>query len=480
MSAGDVSAAGNAAAAAESPHAEALARVYAALLARAGETLVELRLDATRRACELLGDIHTAAPAIMLTGTNGKTSTARMVDTLLTAHDLRVGRFTSPHLTRVTERISVDGEEVAIQDFVRVYDEIAPFLEIVDAQLAAEERAPLTFFEALTVLALAVFADAPVDVMVLEVGMGGEWDSTNVVDAQVCGFTAVGLDHQAFLGETPGEIARTKAGILDRNVDPSPAPAPFAVIAAQPEEDAAAALAEEVSRRGVTAWLEDQGFGLYERSLAVDGQLVSIRGIGGDYPELFLPLHGEHQAHNAAVALAIAEAFLTGGERPLGAEPVTDAFAAMTSPGRLEVLKAEPTILVDGAHNPAGAAVLAAAMEEAFDLTDTTAVLGMFADKDPHGVLEHVSRFADRVVVTQALSERAMDPEELAKAAREWFDPDDVTLAPTVKDALMRAIDLADLAESRSGDQARSGIVVTGSLLTVAEARVLLHRGDAS
>ena len=164
-----------------------------------------------------------------------------MVDTLLTAHDLRVGRFTSPHLTRVTERISVDGEEVAIQDFVRVYDEIAPFLEIVDAQLAAEERAPLTFFEALTVLALAVFADAPVDVMVLEVGMGGEWDSTNVVDAQVCGFTAVGLDHQAFLGETPGEIARTKAGILDRNVDPSPAPAPFAVIAAQPEEDAAAA-----------------------------------------------------------------------------------------------------------------------------------------------------------------------------------------------------------------------------------------------
>ncbi|WP_035280738.1 bifunctional folylpolyglutamate synthase/dihydrofolate synthase [Brevibacterium album] len=461
-------------------HADELARVYAALLARAGETLVELRLDATRRACELLGDIHTAAPAITVTGTNGKTSTARMVDTLLTAHDLRVGRFTSPHLTRVTERISVDGAEVAVPDFVRVYDEIAPFLELVDAQLAAEERAPLTFFEALTVLALAVFADAPVDVMVLEVGMGGEWDSTNVVDAQVCGFTAVGLDHQGFLGDTVEEIARTKAGILDRSVDPTPAPEPYAVIAAQPDDAAERVLAAEVERRGVTAWAEGQGFGVLERTLAVDGQLVSIRGLGGDYPELFLPLHGEHQAHNAAVALALVEAFLTGGERPLSPEPVTDAFAAMSSPGRLEVLKAEPTILVDGAHNPAAATVLAETMAEAFDLTDTTLVLGMFADKDPHGVLEQVSRFADRVVITQALSDRAMDPEVLAAAAREWFDPEDVLIAPTVKDALMRAIDLADTAEAASGEQARAGIVVTGSLLTVAEARVLLHRGDAA
>lgn len=451
-----------------------LARVYAALLARAGETQVELRLDATRRACELLGDIHLAAPAIMLTGTNGKTSTARMVDALLSAHNLRVGRFTSPHLTHVTERISVDGEEVGHATFARVYDEIEPVLALVDQGLADEGRPGLTFFEALTVLALAVFADAPVDAMVLEVGMGGEWDSTNVVDARVCGFTAVGLDHQRFLGDTVAEIAATKAGILHRTVDPTPEPEPLVIIARQPEEDALAVLTEQVTSRGLQGWVEGQGFGVVERTLAVDGQMISLRGIGGDYPDLFLPLHGEHQAHNAATAVALAEAFLTGGDRPLAEDAVGEAFSSLTSPGRLEVLKSEPTVLVDGAHNPAGAAALAQTMDEAFDLTDVTVVLGMFADKDPHGVLEYVHRFADRVIVTQTLSERAMDTDDLAAAAEEWFDADDVTVAATVKDALMRALDLADTAEAAAGERARAGIVVTGSLLTVAEARILM------
>ena len=451
-----------------------LARVYAALLARAGETQVELRLDATRRACELLGDIHMAAPAIMLTGTNGKTSTARMVDALLSAHNLRVGRFTSPHLTHVTERISVDGEEVGHATFARVYDEIEPVLALVDQGLADEGRPGLTFFEALTVLALAVFADAPVDAMVLEVGMGGEWDSTNVVDARVCGFTAVGLDHQRFLGDTVAEIAATKAGILNRTVDPTPEPEPLVIIARQPEEDALAVLTEQVTSRGLQGWVEGQGFGVVERTLAVDGQMISLRGIGGDYPDLFLPLHGEHQAHNAATAVALAEGFLTGGDRPLAEDAVGEAFSSLTSPGRLEVLKSEPTVLVDGAHNPAGAAALAQTMDEAFDLTDVTVVLGMFADKDPHGVLEYVHRFADRVIVTQTLSERAMDTDDLAAAAEEWFDADDVTVAATVKDALMRALDLADTAEAAAGERARAGIVVTGSLLTVAEARILM------
>ena len=457
-----------------------LARVYAALLARAGETQVELRLDATRRACELLGDIHRAAPAIMITGTNGKSSTARMVDALLSAHNLRVGRFTSPHLTRVTERISVDGVEVEAGTFTRVYDEIEPVLALVDQGLADEGRAGLTFFEALTVLALAVFADAPVDAMVLEVGMGGEWDSTNVVDARVCGFTAVGLDHQKFLGDTIEAIAATKAGILDRTVEDTTEPEPLVVIARQPEEDALAVLSEQVTSRGLQGWVEDEGFGVVERTLAVDGQMVSLRGIGGDYPDLFLPLHGAHQAHNAATAVALTEAFLTGGDRALAEDAVGEALSSLTSPGRLEVLKSEPTILVDGAHNPAGAAALAETMAEAFDLTDVTVVLGMFADKDPHGVLEYVHRFADRVIVTQALSERAMESQDLADAAQEWFDADDVTVTATVKDALMRAIDLADTAEAAAGERARAGIVVTGSLLTVAEARVLLGAGERS
>jgi dihydrofolate synthase/folylpolyglutamate synthase len=270
------------------------------------------------------------------------------------------------------------------------------------------------------------------------------------------------------------EIAATKAGILNRTVDPTPEPEPLVIIARQPEADALAVLTEQVTSRGLQGWDEGQGFGVVERTLAVDGQMISLRGIGGDYPDLFLPLHGEHQAHNAATAVALAEAFLTGGDRPLAEDAVGEAFSSLTSPGRLEVLKSEPTVLVDGAHNPAGAAALAQTMDEAFDLTDVTVVLGMFADKDPHGVLEYVHRFADRVIVTQTLSERAMDTDDLAAAAEEWFDADDVTVAATVKDALMRALDLADTAEAAAGERARAGIVVTGSLLTVAEARILM------
>ncbi|HLS33968.1 MAG TPA: cyanophycin synthetase, partial [Brevibacterium sp.] len=278
------------------------------------------------------------------------------------------------------------------------------------------------------------------------------------------------------LGPTAADIARTKAGILDRTVDPTPEPEPLALIADQPEEEALAVLADEVARRGIRAWSEGQGYGVLDRTLAVDGQMVTLRGIGGDYPEMFLPLHGAHQAHNAATAVAMTEAFLTGGDRPLAEETVGEALSAMTSPGRLEVLKAEPTVLVDGAHNPAGARVLADALDEAFELTDVTVVLAMFADKDPHGLLEHVGRFADRVIVTQTLSDRAMDATDLAVAAAEWFDEDDVIVRPTVKDALERALDLADVAEAAAGERARAGIVVTGSVLTVAEVRVLMGR----
>ncbi|WP_101650674.1 bifunctional folylpolyglutamate synthase/dihydrofolate synthase [Brevibacterium ihuae] len=450
-----------------------LARVYAALLARAGETMVEPRLDATRRACELLGDIHTAAPVITITGTNGKTSTARMVDALLTAHGLRVGRFTSPHLHRVTERISVDSAEVAEPVFVRIHDEIAPVLAVVDAELDAVGRARLTFFEALTVLAFAVFADAPVDVMVLEVGMGGEWDSTNVADAQVCGFSPVGFDHMAHLGPDLTAIATTKAGILDRTVDPSPAPDPVAVVAVQ-EPEAERALAAQIAARGVRAVWEDRDFAVVAREKAVDGQLLTARGAVGSYPDLFLPLHGAHQVHNAALALAICEQFLSDGEKPLDAETVAQGFSQVDSPGRAEILRSEPTILVDGAHNPAGARVLADTIAEAFDFREVVGVLAMFGDKDPHGVLEHVHRFADRVVVTEAVSPRAMPVDELAAAAAEWWDPDDVLRAEDLNAALMQAIDLA-LADGEPG----IGIVVTGSLATVAEARTLLGRKDA-
>ena len=449
-----------------------LARVYALLLARAGETQIELRLDATRWACEVLGDIHTAAPTITITGTNGKTSTARMIDSLITAHDLRVGRFTSPHLHSVTERISVDGSPVSARTFVRIYDEIAPYLEIVDGQLEAEGRAKLTYFEALTVLAFAVFADAPVDVVVTEVGMGGAWDSTNVADAQVCVFTKIGLDHQAFLGDTIEEIAATKAGILDRSVEDSPAPKPVAVTAVQ-DEAAQAVLDEEAARREVPLATEDRDFRLLDRQRAVDGQLITVQGRRDVYSDLFLPLHGVHQAHNATVAIVAAEAFLGAEDKPLDQETVAEGLARVTSPGRAELVRTGPSVVVDGAHNPDAAHVLAETLTEAFDFDYVVMVLAMLADKDSDGVIEELHRSADVFVVSENLNSRALPVDDLAEVAREWVDEDSVIVASDLNAALMKAIDLANSVDAKS-----PGIVVTGSIYTVAEARLLLGRGE--
>ena len=449
-----------------------LARVYALLLARAGETQIELRLDATRWACEVLGDIHTAAPTITITGTNGKTSTARMIDSLITAHDLRVGRFTSPHLHSVTERISVDGSPVSALTFVRIYDEIAPYLEIVDGQLEAEGRAKLTYFEALTVLAFAVFADAPVDVVVTEVGMGGAWDSTNVADAQVCVFTKIGLDHQAFLGDTIEEIAATKAGILDRSVEDSPAPKPVAVTAVQ-DEAAQAVLDEEAARREVPLATEERDFRLLDRQRAVDGQLITVQGRRDVYSDLFLPLHGVHQAHNATVAIVAAEAFLGAEDKPLDQETVAEGLARVTSPGRAELVRTGPSVVVDGAHNPDAAHVLAETLTEAFDFDYVVMVLAMLADKDSDGVIEELHRSADVFVVSENLNSRALPVDDLAEVAREWVDEDSVIVASDLNAALMKAIDLANSVDAKS-----PGIVVTGSIYTVAEARLLLGRGE--
>ena len=451
---------------------EALTRVYAALLTRAGETQIEVRLDATKRAVELLGDIHRAAPVITVTGTNGKTSTARMIDAILTAHDLRVGRFTSPHLHSVTERVSVDGAPVSDEDFVRIFDEIAPYLDIVDAELAEAGRARLTYFEVLTILAFAIFADAPVDVVVAEVGMGGEWDSTNVADAEVCVFTRIGMDHQAFLGDTLAEIAATKAGILNRSIDPSPAPEPTAVIALQ-EDEALTVLDAEAAARSVPTLVEDRNFRLLERQRAVDGQLISVQGLRDVYSDLFLPLHGEHQAHNAAVALVAAETFLGDEDKPLDRDTVAEGLSHVTSPGRAELVRTGPAVLVDGAHNPDAARVLADTIAEAFDFDYTVIVLGMLADKDVHGVLEALHRSADAFVVTAPVSDRALEVDTLAAAAREWVDEDAVLTAPDLNAALMKAFDLVEASAAE-----RPGVIVTGSLYTVAEARVLFGREE--
>lgn len=428
--------------------------VYRALLDRVGEHAPEPRLSATRRAVEVLGDPHRAAPVIHLTGTNGKTSTARIIESLLRAGGLRTGLMTSPHLERFTERIRVDGEPVGDADVVRIWSEIAPYLDLVDAELERGGEAPLTYFEALTVLAFAVFADAPVDVVVLEVGMGGEWDSTNVADGQVAVFTPVALDHVARLGSTVAEIARTKAGIIK--------PGAAVVTAFQPPE-VLTVLSETAERQGATLAVEGGGFAVLGSQVAVGGQVVSVRGLAGEYRDLELPLFGRHQAENAALAIAAVESFLGGGEVRLGDDVVQAGLASVASPGRLQRIAAEPTVIVDAAHNPNGAESLAAALEEYFDFAELVIVLGVLADKDADGIVRELERTGARFIVTQSESERAVPAERLGAQVASVVGGERVLVVDRYEEALETARDWAT-------ESAGRGVVVTGSITLVGDA----------
>ena len=348
--------------------------VYADLLGRAPENKMEPRLAPLFRAMDVLGEPNKAFPIIHITGTNGKTSTARMIESGLLAHDLRTGRYTSPHLTRVTERISIDGAPVSDQTFVRIWDEIRPYLDIVDAELVAAGEVPLTYFEALTVLAFAIFADEPVDVAVMEVGLGGITDATNVGDGQVAVITPISLDHTELLGDTTGLIAGEKAGIIKEGA--------FVISAAQPT-DAAQVILEAAREKNAAFRFEGVEFGVAARTVAVGGQQLDLQGLAGLYPGILLPLHGEHQAQNAAVALAALEAFLGGGEKELKLDLVREGFAAVTSPGRLEVMRTSPTIVVDAAHNPAGIAASAAALQESFAFSKLVVVRACWRKRTP-------------------------------------------------------------------------------------------------
>ncbi|WGW13977.1 folylpolyglutamate synthase/dihydrofolate synthase family protein [Saxibacter everestensis] len=449
----------------------AVAGVYEALLRRAPENRVEPRLDAVRRVLELLGDPHRAYPVIHVTGTNGKTSTSRMIDALLSAHELRVGRFTSPHLSSVTERISIDGQPISAGDFIRTYEEVEPLLLLVDNELGDRGEPLITYFEALTVLAFAAFADAPVEVAVLEVGMGGLWDSTNVADGQVAVISPVSLDHQQYLGDTIGEIATEKAGIIkDFSSSEVLGEAPWVVLAAQEPEadDIFAARIEEVGARGLKSGVN---FGLTSREVAVGGQQISLQGVSRSYQDIFLPLHGAHQADNAALALAAVEVFLTGAERELDPEVVQQGFAAVTSPGRLEIVRTSPTVLLDAAHNAAGAVALAEALQEAFSFARVIGVIGVLADKDAEALLEALEPVLELIIVSKSSSPRSYDPEELGALAADIFGEDRVIVVPKLDDALVRAVEEVDI-----GMDHGSGVVVTGSVTTVADARSLLGR----
>ncbi|NYI46429.1 dihydrofolate synthase/folylpolyglutamate synthase [Nocardioides aromaticivorans] len=438
--------------------AETVAEAEDALLSRWPETRLEPSLDRIRAFTELLGDPQRAYRSIHLTGTNGKTSTSRMIDALLRALDLRTGRFTSPHVERMAERISVDGEPLDDEAFVRAFNDVAPYMHLVDEA----EAHPLSFFEAVVGMAYAAFADAPVDVAVVEVGMGGSWDATNVIDADVAVVTPIAVDHANYLGGTPAEIAREKAGIIK--------PGSVAVLAQQTAE-AAAVLLERAAEVGATVAREGLEFGVVARAAAVGGQVVTLQGLRGRYDDVFLPLYGAHQAQNAAAALAAVEAFL-GGEEPLGDDVVRGAFAEMTSPGRLEVIRRSPTIVLDAAHNPHGAEATAAALEDSFQFDPLIGVIGVMGDKDAEGLLAAFEPHLAHVVVTQNSTERAMPADRLAEVAREVFGEDRVSVVPRLADAIDEA---AARAESAGSDALSSGaVLVTGSVVTVGEARVLL------
>ena len=438
-----------------------LRQVEAEVTARWGEGRMQPTTERIDALLDLLGQPQRSYRSIHLTGTNGKTSTARIVDELLRGFGLRTGRFTSPHLSEITERIVLDGEPVSARTFVEGYREIAPYLELVDGQFDLK----LSFFEVMVGLAYSIFADAPIDVAVVEVGLGGRWDATNAIDAEVAVVLPIDLDHTAFLGDTVAAIAAEKAGIIKAGA--------AAILAAQPAEAAAELLRRAASVEASVA-REGLEFGVLERRVAVGGQALTLQGLGGVYDEIYLPLHGAHQAQNAACALAAVEAFFGAGAQtgPIDVETVRAAFAAVRSPGRLEAVRSAPTILLDSAHNPHGMAASVAAVSEAFDFRRLVAVVAMLADKDAAGMLARLEPAVDEVVVTQNSSLRALPADELAARAVEVFGPDRVTVEARLDDALETAVRLAE----DTGDDvlAGAGVLVTGSVVTAGEARVLL------
>jgi dihydrofolate synthase/folylpolyglutamate synthase len=441
--------------------------VEALLDRRWPETKISPTLDRITALLDLLGNPQNAYPVIQIAGTNGKTSVSRMIDALLTRLGLRTGRLTSPHLQMVTERISVDGTPIDIERYLQTYADVAPYVDLVDAASRSTGGVDLSKFEVLTAMAFAAFADAPVDIGVIEVGLGGTWDATNVVDAKVAAITPIGIDHTDYLGDTLAEIAANKAGIIK--------PGAVAVIGPQPPE-AMRVLLERAIEMEATVARFDSEFAVLSREFAVGGQRLELRGLGGIYPDVFLPLAGAHQAANACLALAAVEAFLGAGVgKQLDADAVQDGFAAVSSPGRLERVRTSPTILVDAAHNPHGAAALAAALAEEFAFTRLVGVLAVMADKDARGICEALVDTFDDVVVTVNSSPRSMPVDELVEVAEEVFGANRVHRSSRMDEAIGLAVDLAEAGTDRAAETggAGSGVVVTGSVVSAGDGRSL-------
>ena len=444
-----------------SPDLQELARVEQVLESRWPETKIEPSLDRISHLMTLLGDPQFAYPVIHITGTNGKTSTARMIESLLRALGLRTGLVTSPHLHQVSERIRLNGDPIPAAKFVEIYDELEPYLAIVDSESLANGGPAMSYFEVLTGMAFAAFADAPVDVAVVEVGMGGTWDATNVVSPLVSVVMPIGLDHAEYLGDTVELVATEKSGIIKTGA--------IAVLSYQDPIPAEILLKRAVL---VDAAVARQGveFSVRDRAMAIGGQALNLDGLNGNYDEILLPLFGAHQAANASVALAAVEAFF-GGTVTLDIDAVREGFGSVTSPGRMEIVRRSPTVIVDAAHNPHGAISLATALEESFTFEQIIGVVSVMADKDVLGLLQALEPVFNEIVVTWNGAARAMKSLELAEIAIQVFGEDRVQVEANLASAIDKAIAIADEAGLNG-----VGVVVTGSVVTAASGRALMGR----
>jgi dihydrofolate synthase / folylpolyglutamate synthase len=436
---------------------ETLAAIEQGLMARWPESIIEPTLDRISALTDLLGSPQLSYPTIHLAGTNGKTSTSRMIDALMSELGYRTGRYTSPHLQSFLERISIKGQPIAPEEFIKNYNDIALYFDLVDSK----QPHKISYFEALTAIAFVAFAEHPVDVAVIEAGLGGEWDATNVVQSQVSVMTPIGLDHMEYLGDTLEKIAKTKSGIFK--------PESNVVLAAQTPE-VAKVLMTKVAQVSAIPFRQGVEFSLASRAIAVGGQLIAINGVHGLIDEIFLPLYGAHQANNAAIALAAAEAF--AGVK-LDSDLVRNAFAKVDSPGRCEVVRRDPTVIIDAAHNPHGAKALVATIASEFDFETLIGVVAVLGDKDASGILAELSQVVDYLVISESSSPRALPANDLAKIAAQFFKPEQIEIIPELRGAITYATEKANL--SNQVNDGVSAVLITGSVVTAGQAKSILR-----
>jgi dihydrofolate synthase/folylpolyglutamate synthase len=436
---------------------QTVAAIEQALIKRWPENKIEPTLDRIAALTDILGSPQLSYPTIHIAGTNGKTSTSRMIDALMSELGYRTGRFTSPHLESFLERISIKGQAIDPAEFIKNYNDIALYLDLIDSKQPHQ----ISYFEALTALAFVAFAEHPVDVGIIEAGLGGEWDATNVVQSQVSVMTPIGLDHMDYLGNTLEDIAQTKAGIFK--------PESNVVLAAQTPEVAKVLMAQ-VAKVSAIPFREGIEFSLANRAIAVGGQLIAINGLYGLIEDIFLPLYGAHQANNAAVALAAVEAF--AGVQ-LDSDLVRSAFSKVRSPGRCEVIHRDPTVIIDAAHNPHGAKAITNTINSEFDFETVIGVVAVLGDKDAAGILAELSQVVDYLVVSQSSSPRALPANELAKIAAQFFTPEQIEVIPELRGAITYATEKANLANQVN--EGVSAVLVTGSVVSAGEARAIVR-----